>query len=194
MDLHTIREFARPGCRPALPSWQTGDAYLAGGTWLYSEPQLSLTRLIDLAALGWEPLRISEDGLDIAATCTIAALDALAVPPEWFTAPLIGQCCRAFLASFKIWNAATVGGNVCLSLPAGPMISLMSALHGICTLWTPGGGERLMPVSDFVTGPRRTSCRQVSFCVGLSFPPKVFRAARRFARLLLRPRDAPLPC
>ena len=38
--------------------------------------------------------------------------------------PLINQCARAFLASFKIWNMATVGGNLCMSLPAGPMISL----------------------------------------------------------------------
>ena len=67
---------------------------------------------------------IGESRLSIAATCTIAELDALACPPDWLAAPLINQCCRAFLASFKIWKTATVGGNLCMSLPAGPMISL----------------------------------------------------------------------
>ena len=37
--------------------------------------------------------------------------------------------------SFKIYNAATVGGNICMSLPAGAMISLTTALEGVYTLW-----------------------------------------------------------
>ena len=88
------------------------------------DPQAHLSRLIDLTDLKWPALTISETGLSIAATCTVAQLDALPCPPEWIASPLINQCCRAFLASFKIWKTATVGGNICMSLPAGPMISL----------------------------------------------------------------------
>ena len=51
--------------------------------------------------------------------------------------PLIDQCCRAFLASFKIWKTATVGGNLCMALPAGPMIALTAALDGDCVIWRP---------------------------------------------------------
>ena len=54
--------------------------------------------------------------------------------------------------SFKIWNAATVGGNICMSLPAGAMISLTAALEGVCTLWPRDGTPRQVPVVDFVTG------------------------------------------
>ena len=54
--------------------------------------------------------------------------------------------------SFKIWNAATVGGNICMSLPAGPMISLTAALEGVCTLWPRGGAPREVAAVDFVTG------------------------------------------
>src|SRR5919202_1260261 len=84
---------------------------------------------------GWPPLVVSEQGLQISPTCTIAELDALQAPPEWTAAPLIQQCCHSFLESFKVWNTATVGGNICMSLPAGPMISLTVALEGIYTLW-----------------------------------------------------------
>ncbi|MFA6266029.1 MAG: FAD binding domain-containing protein [Pseudolabrys sp.] len=153
MDLNTITAVERPTTREAVPAWRPGDAYLAGGTWLFSEPQLRLSRLIDLSTLGWEPLRATGNGLEIAATCTIAQLDAFAVPAAWTAAPLIGQCCRAFLASFKIWNTATVGGNICMSLPAGPMISLTTALDGELRLWAPDGSERRIAVADFVTGP-----------------------------------------
>src|SRR6476620_3633152 len=155
MDLNTIDEVIRPASRAELPIWTAGDAWLAGGTWLFSEPQQHLRRLVDLTDLNWPALTVSESGLSIAATCTVAQLDAFACPPDWIAAPLIGQCCRAFLASFKIWKTATVGGNICMSLPAGPMISLTSALGGICTIWQAEGGERTIPVADFVTGNQR---------------------------------------
>ena len=119
MDLNTITEIARPQSREQLPNWMAGDAWLAGGTWLYSEPQTHLTRLIDLADFKWPALTVTASGLSIAATCTVAQLDALPCPTDWLAAPLINQCCRAFQASFKIWKSATVGGNLCMSLPAG---------------------------------------------------------------------------
>jgi CO/xanthine dehydrogenase FAD-binding subunit len=152
MDLNTITEVAHPQARTQLPVWTAGDAWLAGGTWLFSEPQVHLTRLIDLTDFKWPALTIGETGLTIAATCTIAQLDALACPPEWLASPLINQCCRAFLASFKIWKTATVGGNLCMALPAGPMIALTAALDGICTIWKADGGEQHISVADFVTG------------------------------------------
>ena len=48
MDLNTIDAVARPRVRGDFPAWRAGDAYLAGGTWLFSEPQPQLSRLIDL--------------------------------------------------------------------------------------------------------------------------------------------------
>jgi CO/xanthine dehydrogenase FAD-binding subunit len=152
MDLNTITKVIRPRGRAELPAWTAGDAWLAGGTWLFSEPQVHLRRLIDLTDLEWPALTISDAGLGIAATCTVAQLDALASPADWLATPLINQCCRAFLASFKIWKTATVGGNLCMSLPAGPMISLTAALDGVCTIWQADGSERTIDVADFVTG------------------------------------------
>src|SRR3954447_23012042 len=155
MDLNTITAVAHPTTRDQLTVWTAGDAWLAGGTWLFSEPQAHLTRLIDLTDLKWPALSVGKTSLSIAATCTVAELNALPCPPEWIASPLINQCCRAFLASFKIWKTATVGGNICMSLPAGPMISLTSALDGVCTIWQAGGGERKIAVADFVTGDQR---------------------------------------
>jgi CO/xanthine dehydrogenase FAD-binding subunit len=152
MDLHTISEIARPHRREGTLDWREGDAWLAGGTWLFSEPQPGLRRLIDLEGFGWEPVTISEQGLAIASTCKIVQLDTFAMPADWQAAPLVRQCCRSLLASFKIWHTATVGGNICMSLPAGAMISLTVALEGMCTIQLRDGGERQVPVEDFVTG------------------------------------------
>ena len=63
MDLNTIREVAHPQSRAQLPVWTAGDAWLAGGTWLFSEPQVHLTRLIDLTDLKWPALTIGDTDL-----------------------------------------------------------------------------------------------------------------------------------
>ena len=153
MDLNAITTVARPRSRDDFGAFAEGDAWLAGGTWLFSEPQPRLRRLIDLSTLDWAPLRVTDAGLFVAATCTVATLNAFEAPASWTAAGLIGQCCRAFLASFKIWNMATVGGNLCMALPAGPMISLSAALDGVCVIWTPEGGERRLSIFDFVLSP-----------------------------------------
>ena len=155
MDLHTITAVRRPVDRAGLGELGPGTAPLAGGTWLFSEPQDHLHTLVDLMGLGWAPFTVSGAGLTIGATCTFAELADVDAP--WAAAPLLGQCCRALAGSFKIWQTATVGGNLCLGLPAGPMTSLAAALDGVAVVWTPARGERLVPVSRFVTGDRRTA-------------------------------------
>ncbi len=187
MDLNTVTDVARPRRRSEMAAWKTGDAWLAGGTWLFSEPQPALSRLIDLAGFGWPDAVVSSDGLEIAATCTVAALDALAVPPEWAAAPLFDQCCRAFLASFKIWNMATVGGNLCMALPAGPMISLTSALEGVCTIWTPDGDQRRVAVTDFVLGPQRTALRPGELLRSIWLPATALMQRTAFRKISLTP-------
>jgi CO/xanthine dehydrogenase FAD-binding subunit len=187
MDLNSITEIARPRQRAELPAWSAGDAWLAGGTWLFSEPQLKISRLIDIADLGWPALEVTEQGLRIGATCKIAELDAMTFPSTWSAAPLVNQCCRSFLASFKIWNVATVGGNLCMALPAGPMISLTAALDGVCTVWTPQGHERRVAVTDFVLAPQRNALKPGELLRAIELPLSLLRRRTAFRQISLSP-------
>ncbi|MEP6981362.1 MAG: FAD binding domain-containing protein [Nakamurella sp.] len=153
MDLTTVTEVLVARGRADLADPRPGDAYLAGGTALYGDTDDSLRRLIDLTELDWTPLVVRSDGLHIAATCTVAELRAFQPPTEWpHLADLVAACCDAFLASFKIWNRSTVGGNLCVSYPAGSMISLAAAADGRVLVWRPDGSEYWLPVTDFVIG------------------------------------------
>jgi len=151
-DLNTVVDvFRRPSDRPGA-AWRPGDAWLAGGTWLFSEPQPTVRRLVNLTELGWRSLVPQADGLEIAATCTIRELHEFVPPDDWLAASLLRTSCEALLASFKVWNAATVGGNICMSLPAGPMITMAVALDATYRLWAADGAERTVAAEDFVIG------------------------------------------
>jgi CO/xanthine dehydrogenase FAD-binding subunit len=152
VNLNTITEIKRPKSADEIRHWQDGYAWLGGGTWLFSEPQIHTNTLIDLETLGWPSITSGPDGVELAATCRIAELYAFVPPLEWKAGPLIGECCRAFLSSFKIWNEATIGGNIVMSLPAGPMISLTAALEATYVLWPREGAPRTVRAVDFVTG------------------------------------------
>ncbi|MGX1852215.1 FAD binding domain-containing protein [Streptomyces sp. NPDC055299] len=184
MDLNTITEvIRRPADRPGR-QWREGDAWLAGGTWLFSVEQPALRRLIDVTALRWVPLVPSDNGLEIGATCTIRDLYAFPLPDDWSAGTLFAPSCEAFLSSFKVWNSATVGGNICMSLPAGPMITLTVALEARYELWAPDGSVRLVEALDFVTGDHRNVLAPGEILRRIAIPARALRkraAHRRFA-------------
>jgi CO/xanthine dehydrogenase FAD-binding subunit len=179
MNLNTVTEVKRPASADEIPVWREGYAWLAGGTWLFSTPQIATHTLIDLESLRWPVLKATAGGLDIAATCTIAELDRFAAPAEWTVAPLLRLCCHALLMSFKIYNAATVGGNICMSLPAGAMISLTTALEGVYTLWPREGKPRSVKAIDFVTGNHVNVLRPGELLRSIHLPPAAL--TKRFA-------------
>ena len=53
MNLNTIAEVKCPTSADQITHWRDGYAWLAGGTWLFSEPQISTDTLIDLERFNW---------------------------------------------------------------------------------------------------------------------------------------------
>ena len=194
MDLNTVEAVLRTA-DPA--QWREGDAWLAGGTVLFSvgstgagpEPP---RRLLDLGSTDWTPLTVSAAGIELAATCTIAQLSAFpeSVPGrelagDWPGVALIRPCCESFVASFKVWTMSTVGGNLCTSLPAGPMISLCAALEGTATILCPGGARRTLPVLEFVTGDGTNCLAPGELLRSVSLPAAALSSRVAFRRLSL---------
>lgn len=197
MDLIDVRGIRMPTTRAEL--FLTPDRPLAGGTWIYSVRQSGTSHLVDLMSLDWPTTTTSDGGLAVSATCTVAELSRF-TPPELRTDPvragngterfsdpraLFWQCANSFLAPFKVWNVATVGGNIALALPAGPMISLAVSLDAIVVIWAPDGGERRMPVAEFVTGVLSTDLRPGEIVREILVPPTSLAATTGFRRIAL---------
>jgi len=104
---------------------------------------------------------------------------------RWLASSLIGECCRSFLSSFKIWNEATVGGNIVMSLPAGPMISLTAALQSEYELWPRDGVPRRVHAADFVTGNHANVLTLGELLRAIHVPMSALRKRHAFRRASL---------
>jgi CO/xanthine dehydrogenase FAD-binding subunit len=179
LNINTITSVKRPASATDIKEWQAGDAWLAGGTWLFSEQQPKLNTLIDLHQLNWPALTVTPAGLDIAATCRIADLHAFKGEAAWTAVALIPACCECLLASFKIWNAATAGGNICMSLPAGAITTMAVSLEARFTLLARDGSSRIVPSLDFVTGNNQNILKPGELLSNIHLPASAL--SKRFA-------------
>jgi CO/xanthine dehydrogenase FAD-binding subunit len=192
MDMNTI-EAVVPTTDPG--QWRDGDAWLAGGTVLFSYGSFAfgpqpLKRLLDLGSAGWTPVTVTDAGIELAATCTVAELYKLPGSPtaadrRWPGLDLVRPCCDSFVASFKVWNMSTVGGNLCTSLPAGPIISLCAGLDGTATILGPGGTGRTVPVAEFVTGDATNCLAPGELLRSVHLPASALASRVAFRRLSL---------
>jgi CO/xanthine dehydrogenase FAD-binding subunit len=72
-----------------------------------------------------------------------------------------------------------------MSLPAGPMISLTSALDGICTIWQADGGERTIAISDFVVGNQSNVLKPGDLLRGIDIPLAALKRRSAFRQISL---------
>ncbi|AFA72747.1 putative molybdopterin dehydrogenase, FAD-binding subunit [Gordonia polyisoprenivorans VH2] len=185
MDLNTISSYRHAHTRDDL-ALAPGERIVAGGTWFFSEPQVDATGVVDITGMGWSDVEdLPDGGLRVAATCPVATLASLPERPEWRAQPLFFQCATALLASFKIWNVATVGGNICRSFAAASMVSLAVALDAEALIWPPTGGERRVPVAELVTGNGTNTLGPAEVLRAIDFPGYALRARTGMRKIAL---------
>ncbi|MGU3431590.1 FAD binding domain-containing protein [Actinomycetes bacterium M1A6_2h] len=189
MDLGTVAEVVRARTRDDLRSVGGDTAVVAGATWMMSERQNHIRRLVDITDMGWTPLTVDDSGLEIAATCTLTELLAAELPERHSSvSTLVDRCCDAVLLSFKVQRFATVGGNICLALPAGAMTSLCAALDGQAFVWAADGHDYTVPVADLVTGAVQTSLNDGDVLRSITIADSAMASRTAFRRVSLAPR------
>jgi CO/xanthine dehydrogenase FAD-binding subunit len=163
MDLHNIDNYLRPTDINKVTDWGEGWSWLAGGTWLFSEPQPDIKILVDIQSLGWDeidwidpPNPPSQGGLlAIGATCPLVKLLQYPWLPEYTAVEGFRGAINALSASMKVVNMATVGGNICLALSVGTLAPIMVALDASYDL-NLAEKSRIVAAKDFQIGSRQT--------------------------------------
>jgi CO/xanthine dehydrogenase FAD-binding subunit len=142
---------------------------LAGGTDFMVEVNAGHRRpsavvaLARLAALrGWER---TAGGVRLGAAVTYTEM---LEPGLAALLPALAQAART-VGSPQIRNAGTIGGNLGTASPAGDTLPVLAALDAVVEVAGPGG-QRDVPVSAFVTGPKRNALRPGELVVAVRLP------------------------
>ena len=155
MDLHTVESYLQPSTLEEIKEYPQGWTVIAGGTWLFTEAQPQVKTLVDISRLGWGEIEITSDGLSIGATCIMSQLLKFNYPQKWSSSKVLKSAVQE-LASFKIQNVATVGGNLCLAIPAGTFAPVFVVLNARYEVISPEGDSYWVAASDFQTGIKAT--------------------------------------
>lgn len=89
-------------------------------------------------------------------------------PPIAGWVPALAQAART-VGSPQIRHAATIGGNIATSSPAGDGLPVLAALDAIVHLVSLDG-KRDVPFGEFATGPKRTVRRPTELIAGVTIP------------------------
>jgi carbon-monoxide dehydrogenase medium subunit len=140
-----------------LSRYQGKSKIIAGGTDLMLEMRNKFIRpevVVDITRIpGLDSIAFDDaQGLRIGALTTIRALETSAELQK--KVPILSQAAGQ-LGSVAIRNVATVGGNLCNALPSAETSQALVALSAQVRIVGPGG-ERTMPLEDFLIGVRKT--------------------------------------
>ncbi|MCI4363992.1 MAG: FAD binding domain-containing protein [Thermoplasmata archaeon] len=154
-------------------------AVLAGGTDLLldlDEGKSSPEVLLSLHRLPWRELTWEAERLEIGATLPLAQLEQ---DPELARRiPGLHEAVGA-IGGVALRHQATLGGNLVRASPVSDLIPILLALE--CEVGLLGsGGERSLPLEQFLLGPRRTALQRGELVRRVWVPalPSAFRWQR----------------
>lgn len=123
--------------------------------------------LVDLTRLeALEPISNGHDTVRLGARVNFARL--LEWRPGGAIEGLMRPMCTAF-AGPLIRNLATVGGNICDASPAADLSPVLLALDASVELESAADGARLLPLSAFFQGVRKTALRKGELLTNILF-------------------------
>ena len=150
---------------------------LAGGTDLIPQlkrREISAPRLfVDLKEIpGLDSITYDlKQGLTIGALSTITSVERSPLVGEHY--PVLANALRT-MACPQVRNRATVTGNLCSAVPSADSAPTLLVLEAMLKLVSQKG-ERVVPITDFFTGPRETILADDELLTEIhipSLPPK----------------------
>jgi carbon-monoxide dehydrogenase medium subunit len=127
-------------------------------------------------------VREDPDGLRIGALTSVEELAGNQVVAGRFTA--IADAARTF-ASLQVRNLATIGGSLGRATPAGDLLPPLLCLDASAVV-ARDGSERVVPLTDFFLGPRRTVLEQGELVREVVVPVPPPRTGSSYARMSYR--------
>ena len=158
-----------------------GGRILAGGTDFFpTQGERPITgTVLDISAIAaLKGIRIEADHIRIGAGTTWSEIIAADLPPAF---DALKSAARE-VGGWQIQNLGTIAGNLCNASPAADGVPPLLALDASVELAGPAG-TRLLPLDQFILGPRRTALAPDEIMVAILLPRRFEQARARFVKL-----------
>ena len=144
---------------------------VAGGTDLLPQMKNGLVtpaRVVDLSGIPeLQRLEVDGDGaLHIGAAVSARTVEQSPIVRDGFLGVAEGA---GVIGSHQVRNLATVGGNVCNAAPSADVSPPLVAMDAVVVI-AGRDGQRLLPISDFFQGVRRTALQAGELVVEIVVP------------------------
>ena len=158
-----------------------GGRILAGGTDFFpTQGDRPITgAVLDISAIdALKGIRVEPDQIRIGARTTWSEIVAADLPPAFEAL----KAAAREVGGWQIQNLGTVAGNLCNASPAADGVPPLLALDAAVELAGPAG-TRLLPLDQFILGPRRTALAPDEILVAIRVPRRFEQARSRFVKL-----------
>lgn len=158
-----------------------GALALCGGTDVYpAHAGRALTRpLVDLSGIAeLKGIMETVDGFRFGAAASWSAIAQAELPPAFDAL----KAAAREVGSIQIQNRGTIGGNLCNASPAADGVPPLMALDASVELASQSG-RRVLPLSDFITGYRKTALGAGEILSAVIVPRPAAQSASAFVKL-----------
>ena len=175
--------YARPRSieEAALAMSEAGAMAVAGGTDVYpAHAGKALTRpLVDLSGISTlRGIEETEEAFRFGAATTWSMIAKAALPPAFDAL----KAAAREVGSVQIQNRGTIAGNLCNASPAADGVPPLLALDAAVEL-AAREGRRVLPLSAFITGYRRTALQAGEIVTAVIVPKPSGAARSAFVKL-----------
>ena len=158
-----------------------GGRILAGGTDFFPAQgeRPIIGTVLDISAIAaLKGIRVEADHIRIGAGTTWSEIIAAYLPPAFDAL----KAAAREVGGWQIQNRGTIAGNLCNASPAADGMPPLLALDASVELAGPAG-TRLLPLGQFILGPRRTALAPDEMMVAILLPRRFEQARARFIKL-----------
>jgi CO/xanthine dehydrogenase FAD-binding subunit len=146
---------------------------------LVGTPALPEGGILDITAIGaLRGISVGPGHVRIGALATWSEIAAAGLPGEWAAL----QAAARQIGGVQIQNAGTLAGNLCNASPAADGVPCLLILDAAVELQS-AAGRRLVPLAQFITGPRRTALAPGELLTAILVPRLDRPAASTFLKL-----------
>lgn len=161
---------------------ETGGKIVAGGTDVFPSAQQGITphHYLDVTRVsGLRGVDHTADGIRIGAATTWSDIVKAPLP-----AAFDGLKQAALeVGSIQIQNAGTIAGNLCNASPAADGVPPLLTLDAMVEVASAARGTRVVPLSEFIQGVRRTALAADELVTAVRIPPLPQGARSGFEKL-----------